>query len=155
MTDSGSSRPRPNDAGRPSLGSDKAATESQTELPDIASELLAIVRYIIAADGPLQLTPAKSSRLSPWHERLLLKALDRLDLMDAYLRGRVAFFVAAKDRGYGFFAGDLDLATVALDTCRATTLVVEALLAGRLPTGPEFDAMCQAALGIYPALPAD
>ena len=92
--------------------------------------------------------------MSPWHTRLLLKAAERLDDMDARLRGRVAFLVAGRDHGYRAPAGELELAGAALDTCRATSWVVDALLAGDLPTIDEFDIMGRAALAIYPALEA-
>lgn len=123
------------------------------ELPGAATELLAIVRYITAVDGPLQSVP-DGGRLSPWHERVLLKAMERLEVIDAYLRGRVAFFVAGKDHGYGSFDRELALAGATLDNCRADTSVVEALLAGRLPIEWEFELMGDTALGIYPALEA-
>ena len=41
-----------------------------------------------------------------------------------------------------------------LDTCRAATSVVDGLLAGRLPTLHEFEAMSRTALAINPALDA-
>jgi hypothetical protein len=123
------------------------------DLPDAAIELLAIVRYITAIDGPLQSAP-DTGRLSPWHERVLLKAIERLDVIDSYLRGRVAFFAAGKDHGYGSFDCDLALAGAALDNCRADTSVVGALLARRLPTAWEFERMGDTALRIYPTLQA-
>jgi hypothetical protein len=83
--------------------------------------------------------------------RLLLKAAERLDDLDAHLRGRVTFLVAGKDRGYRAPDGELELAGVALDTCRAAAWMVDALLAGDLPTSDEFEAMGRAALAIYPA----
>lgn len=126
---------------------------SRLELPDAASELLAVVQYLTATDGPLQAV-ADASRPSPWHEPVLAKALERLELIDGYLRGRVAFIVAGKDRGYDSFARELGLAEAALDNCRADTAIVEALLAGRLPSELEFDWMGHSALVIYPALEA-
>lgn len=123
------------------------------ELPDAARELLAIVRYITADDGPLQPAP-DPGELSPWHERELLTALERLEVVDHFLRGRVAFFVAGKDHGYGPFEGELELAEAALDTCRATARVVDALLARRLPTDRECEAMKTRAEGLSPALEA-
>jgi len=124
------------------------------DLGDAATELLAIVGYITAIDGPLQPAPDSTSHLSPWHERALLKASERLDVLDAYLRGRVAFFVGGRDCGYGPFEKELELAAVALDECRAATAVVEALLAGCLPEWWDFEAMGDTALRIYPALEA-
>ena len=141
--------------GPPQPGAEREAgpAHSRLELPDAATELLAIVRYITAIDGPLQSAPDLSS-LSPWHERALLKAMERLEVIDAYLRGRVAFLVAGKDRGYGWFDRELALAGAALDNCRADTSVIEALLAGRLPTEWDFESMGGTALKIYPALAA-
>ena len=117
-----------------------------------AAELLTIVAYITADDGPLQASPDPAGRVSPWHRRLLLKAMERLDIIDAYMRGRVAFLVAGPERGYHAPEEELELAGAALDTCRATTPVVDALLSGRLPTRPEFETMGQTALAINPAL---
>ena len=144
----------PSDAERGTASSFSMTHEARLrpELPEVSAELLAMVRYITAADGPLQSPPEPTRSPSPWQKRLLLKAAERLESIDGYLRGRVAFFVAAKDRGYGFFEGDGELAGAALETCRATTLVVEALLAGRLPTEREFEAMSDSALRIYPVL---
>jgi hypothetical protein len=127
---------------------EKVLAQLRLDLPDVAAEVLAIVGYLTAADGPL----AASNHLQGWHRRLLLKALERLEVIDGYLRGRVAFFVAGKDRGYDFFGSDLAVATAALDTCRAATLVVETVLAGHLPPEGEVGAMGDAALRIYAAL---
>jgi hypothetical protein len=62
--------------------------------------------------------------------------------------------VAGKDRGYRAPEGELEVAGATLDTCRAAAWVVDALLAGDLPTIDEFDIMGRAALAIYPALEA-
>ena len=70
------------------------------------------------------------------------------------MRARVAFLVAGKERGYHVPEQELELAGAALDTCRAATSVVDGLLAGRLPTGPEFEAMSRTALAVNPALDA-
>jgi hypothetical protein len=153
-TDAGSSAPQRSYAEqvRPQRGS--AAAQPRLELPMAVSELLAIVRYITAANGPLQMMPESGSSLSPWHKRLVVKGLERLEVIDTFLRGRVAFFMVVKDHGYGFFDGDLELARAALANCRATTVVVEALLAGRLPAEGEFDSMSDTVLRIYPAIEA-
>ena len=119
-----------------------------------AGELLAIVAYITSGDGPLQALTTPGGAVSPWHQRLLLKAAERVDIIDAYLRGRVAFLIAGKDRGYYAPEGELDLAGVVLDTCRAAASVVEALLDARLPSRREFETMSAAALTINPALDA-
>ena len=123
------------------------------ELPDAARELLSIVGFVTADDGPLCVTPA-SGTLSPWHQEALQKALERLEVVDHYLRGRVAFFVAGKDHGYGPFGGELELAGAALDTCRAVAKVVDALLEGRPPTDPDLDTMRETAVRLQPALEA-
>lgn len=66
---------------------------AKLELPDAAAELLAIVRFLTAPDGPLQ-QPATDGTSSPWQERVLLKAQERVAVIDHFLRGRVAFFAA-------------------------------------------------------------
>jgi len=154
MRDAGSPAATPGSPARAGLEREAGPARSRLAVPDAATELLAIARYITASDGPLQSAPDDTGHLSPWHERVLLKAMERLEVIDAYLRGRVAFFIAGKDRGYGPFAGELELAGAALDNCRADTLVVEALIAGRLPTAWEFESMGETALRIYPALEA-
>ena len=119
-----------------------------------ATELLAIVAYVNDDDGPLRTPPDSTGHLSPWHQRLLLKACERLDVIDTFLRSRVAFFVAGKNRGYYAPERELELAGAALDTCRATASVVDILLAGRVPSEREFDLMSATALKVYPALEA-
>ncbi len=145
--------PKPGDSGQLRPEGEEELGQLRLELPDAADELLAIVRYVTADDGPLQAIP-EPRVLSPWHERALLKALERLEVIDHFLRGRVVFFLAGKDHGYGPFEEEMELAGAALDTCRATARVVDALLAGRLPTEPEYDAMSSTTLKVYPALEA-
>ena len=123
------------------------------ELPDAARELLSIVGFVAADDGPLRATPDPGT-LSPWHQEALKTALERLEVIDHYLRGRVAFFVAGKDHGYAPFEGELELARRALDTCRVVARVVDALLAGRWPTDRDLDTMPEAADRLQPALDA-
>ena len=154
MREAGSPAATPGSPAQPDLEREAGPARARLEVPEAATELLAIVRYITARDGPLQSTPDNAGHLSPWHERALLKAMERLEVIDAYLRGRVAFFVAGKDHGYGPFDEELELAGAALDNCRAATSVVEALIAGRLPTTWEFELMADTALRIYPALDA-
>jgi hypothetical protein len=149
----GSPAATPGSSAQSDVEREAGSARARLELPHAATELLAIVRYVTAIDGPLQSAP-DAGRLSPWHEGVLLKAIERLAVIDAYLRGRVSFFAAGKDRGYGSFDRELALAGTALDNCRADTSVVEALLAGRLPTVWEFDLMGDTALKIYPALDA-
>jgi hypothetical protein len=124
------------------------------ELADVAAELMAIVAYVTADDGPLQPTPEVDG-LSPWHEPLLAKAHERLEIIDAYLRGRVAFLVAGSDHGYQTLAGELALARAALDGCRVTSAVVEALLEGRLPRLWQFDLMGDTSLRLFAAMTAE
>ncbi len=149
----GSQAPRPGDTAQPEQTGEAGLGEPRLELPDAGNELVAIVRYITADDGPLQTMP-DPSELSPWHERALQKALERLEVIDHYLRGRVAFFVAGKDHGYGPFEEELDLAGAALDTCRVAARVVDGLLAGRRPTEREYEALGSTTSRIQPAMEA-
>jgi hypothetical protein len=119
-----------------------------------AAELLSIVAYLTAGDGPLQAAPGPVTPASPWHERLLRKAAERLDVIDAFMRARVAFLAAGKDRGYYAPEAEIELAGATLDATRAATVVVAALLETRLPAPHDFDAMSAAALSIIPALDA-
>jgi hypothetical protein len=137
-------RPRPQDSW----------AERGLDSASCACEVLAIVAYITADDGPLQALPDPAGAVTPWHRRLLLKAMERLDVIDAFMRARVAFLVAGSERGYHVPEHELELAGVALDTCRAASSVVDDLLAGRLPTEHEFDVMSRTALAINPALDA-
>jgi len=126
---------------------------ARLELPDTATELLSMVRFLTARDGPLHQL-AETGVSSPWHERVLLKAQERIETLDHFLRGRVAFFVAGRGRGYGVFDEEVELAGAALDACRAVSAVVERLLAGELPTEWEFALMGDTALKLFPALDA-
>ena len=148
------------DAGRPARQHEHdaaprdAAVTRRLDASDCAVEVLAIVAYVTSADGPLQDSTAPGQEVSPWHRRLLLKASERLDVVDSYMRGQVAFLVAGRDHGYYAPESELGLAGAVLDTCRATTPVVDALVAGRLPTRCEFETMSDAALAVNPALDA-
>ncbi len=135
-------------------GTDDVSTRRRPDSPECARELLAIVAYIDSADGPLQDLPGPGRETSPWHQRLLQKAAERLTVIDTSMRARVAFLVAGKDRGYHAPESELELAGTTLDTCRAATSVVDALLAGRLPTRRDLEAMSAAAQAIDPALDA-
>lgn len=148
MTGAGSPAAPHEGAGQDRREHESAPLPRRLDLPDASTELLAIIAYLTAVDGPL----GASSGLLLWHERLLLKAQERLEAIDGYLRGRVAFLVAGRDHGYDFFAVDLEIAAAALDTCRATTLVVKTLLAGRLPSDREVALMGETALRIYAVL---
>jgi hypothetical protein len=125
--------------------------QPRLELEDAAEEILAIVRYLTGEDGPLGAV-ADDGSLSRWHERLLMKAQERLVELDTFLRGRVAFFTAAPSQGYGNFDRELALAGASLDTCRALTSVIDGLLAGHLPSEERYEAVGHTALLIYPAL---
>jgi hypothetical protein len=148
------------DAGQPArrYEHDPAARDDavarRLDSSDCAVEVLAIVAYLTSADGPLQDSPTAAQGVSPWHSRLLLKASERLTVVDAYMRGQVAFLVAGRDHGYHAPETELELAGAVLDTCRATMSVVDALVAGRLPTRREFETMSVAALAVNPALDA-
>ena len=148
-----SQAPTPGDSARSDPERKAAPGRPHLELSDAANELLTIVQYVTADDRPLQ-TTSDPGALSPWQEQALSKALERLEVIDHYLRGRVAFFVAGKDHGYGHFEEEEQLARAALDTCRAAARVVDALLARRVPTVPEYEGMSAATLKLYPALDA-
>jgi hypothetical protein len=150
MNDTGSTAPRHGRPAWPGGVTDAAVTPSRLDLAEAVAELLAIAAYVTADDGPLQPSPDPPGRLSPWHERLLVKALERLEAMDTNLRSRVVFLVAGKDRGYRASEGELERTGAALDACRATTSVVDALLLGRLPSEREFEAMSVTVLRVYP-----
>jgi hypothetical protein len=149
--DGGSTAPR--DGGRPEARPQAVRAAGQRlDSAGCAAEILAIVAYVTADDGPLQAAPGPAAATTPWHRRLLLKAAERLDVIDAFMRARVAFLVAGRERGYYAPEQEIELAGATLDTCRAAASVVEALLDARLPSEREFDAMCRAALTINPAL---
>ncbi len=153
MVDRGSTAPQYVPRPQRAQGDD-ALRRPQLDAAACASELLAIVAYVTSADGPLQDPRRPAEAVSPWHHRLLAKAAERLDVIDASMRARVAFLAAGRDRGYYAPEAEIELAGATLDTCRATASVVEALLAGRLPAIHEFEAMSRAALTINPALDA-
>ena len=120
-----------------------------------AFELLSIVAYLTARDGPLQQAwPERSTPVSSLHKRLLRKAAERLEVVDAYMRARVAFLVSGRDRGYYAPQAELDAAGATLDAARTASAVVDALLDGRVPTPQAFDAMGVTALRVTPALQA-
>jgi hypothetical protein len=153
MTDPGSTAPRHQTRER-SEAKEAAAGRYPPDPASCAAELLSIVAYLTARDGPLQASPAAAVTASPWHGRLLRKAGERLDVVDAYMRARVAFLVAGRDRGYYAPAAELELAGATLDAARATTAVVADLLASRCPSRHDFEAMSAAVLRINPALDA-
>lgn len=137
-------------AGQTPSAQEKARAQLRLDLPHVSTELLQIVAYLTATDGPLTATEGSWS----WHERLLLKAKERLEIVDGFLRGRVAFFAAGKDRGYEFFDSDVKVASAALDTGRAAMRVVDTVLAGHLPSESDIETMGDATLRIYALLDA-
>jgi hypothetical protein len=153
VQDIASSAPQ-NYPSEPSRAEGDAVVRDPRDLAHGVTELLAIVGYLTGDDGPLRPSSASGVNLSPLHLRLLSKAMERLQVIDAFLRGRVAFFVAGKGHGYHVSDADLDLAGASLDTCRAATSVVDALIGERLPGEREFESMSSAALEIYAALEA-
>jgi hypothetical protein len=154
VRDIGSTAPQHGRPGPFRVDGDPVVVRDPPDLTHAAAELLAIVAYVTGDDGPLRTSSDSVVRLSPLHRRLVGKAMERLDVIDAFLRSRVAFFVAGRGHGYFVPAKELDLAGAALDTCRATTSVVVVLLAGRVPDEREFESMSRTALSIYPALEA-
>ena len=153
MSEGASTAPRDRDRAWLQARSDGAATR-ELDSASCSIELLAIVAYLTADDGPMQASPDPAGTVSPWHRRLLIKATERLDVIDALMRARVAFLVAGRERGYYAPAQELALAGATLDTCRSATTVVDALLSERLPTCNEYDVMGRSALAINPALNA-
>ena len=149
---SGASTPA-SSSGDPRRDAQHAArpTVPRLDLADVAAELIAIAGYVTADDGPLQPTP-EGDVLSPWHEPLLAKAHERLEIIDAHLRGRVTFLVAGKDHGYLPLDDELALARAALDNCRVSYVVVEALLERRLPRVWQFDLMGETTLRLLAAM---
>lgn len=148
-----SQAPTPDGPAEPRHEGEAAPRPPRLELPDAAHELLAIVGFVTSDDGPLK-AALHGDPLSPWHKQVLEKALERLEVIDHYLRGRVAFFMAGKDHGYGPFGGELELAGAALDTCRAAARMVDALLAGRQLADAELEAMGVTTGRLHPALAA-
>lgn len=151
--DRGSTAPRPGEQ-QSQIRADEAIARQRLDAAQCAEELLSIVAYITANDGPLQTAPDEAGSVSPWHRKLLLKADERLEVIDAYMRSRVAFLVAGRQQGYHAPDDELELAGAALDTCRAAAGVVETLLRAGPPSRDEFETMSEAALRINPALDA-
>lgn len=136
-------------------GADRSSGSApgRLDLSGAARELLAIVAYLTADDGPVQ-TMSRAEELSPWHTPVLNRALEGLEVVDHYLRGRVAFYVAGREHGYGTFEEQSALAAASLDACRCAARVVDALLAGRLPTERQFEELALTVDRVYPALRA-
>ena len=94
MDGGGSTAPR--DGGQTRLRPQDSWAERGLDSASCAGEILAIVAFITADDGPLQVMPDPAGAVTPWHRRLLLKAMERLDVIDAFMRARVAFLVAGR-----------------------------------------------------------
>ena len=124
---------------------------ARLELPDAANELLSMATFLTGPDGPIRQL-ADTGLPSPWHERVLHKAAERVVVLDHFLRGRVAFFVAGRGQGYGVFDEELEVAGAALDTCRAVTAVVEDLCDGELPSVPKIRRLGDSAARVCAAL---
>ena len=124
---------------------------ARLELPDAATELLSIATFLTGPDGPIRQL-AETGISSPWHERVLHKAAERLVVLDHFLRGRVAFFVAGRGQGYGVFDEELEVAGAALDTCRAVTAVLEDLNDGELPSVQQIRRLGDSAARVCAAL---
>jgi len=121
-------------------------------LPQAADELLAMVTYLTAADGPLEVV-ASTGRLGDLHPRVLARMQERADVIANFLRARISFFITARLEDDSFGA-ELELAGANLVASRALVLVIERLVAGVLPSETEFDQLGDAALKIYSAVEA-
>ena len=125
MTDGGSTAPR--DGGQP--GTRAAGRPGRQQRPRLG----ALRRRGAWRSSPTSRRttgrcrprPARPRAITPWHRRLLLKAMERLDVIDAFMRARVAFLVAGRERGYYAPEQELELAGATLDTCRAAASVVD------------------------------
>ena len=120
-------------------------------LPEAAHELLAMVGFLTAPDGPLR-EVAATGRPSDLHRRVLVKALERADVIANFLRGRISFFMTWRHQDPGSYSVELELAGSTLAASRALALVIDRLLGGALPAEAEFDQLGDAALRIYAAL---
>lgn len=122
-------------------------------LPQAADELLAMVTYLTAGDGPLDAV-ASTGRLGDVHPRVLVRMRERVDVIANFLRARISFFVTARREGDDVYGAELELAGANLVASRALVLVVDRLVSGALPSEAEFDRLGDAALGIYSAMEA-
>jgi hypothetical protein len=122
-------------------------------LPESANELLAMLAFLTASDGPLRQLAA-TGRLDRRNHRSLVGMRRRIGIIGEFLRAREGFFIAAPAYGEGPFEAELALAQANLGTCRALNTVVERLLTRTVPLEAEFERMAGEALGIYSALEA-
>jgi len=122
-------------------------------LPQAAHELLAMVTYLTAGDGPLEAVAAMG-RLGDVHPRVLARMRERVEVIANFLRARISFFITERRRDPDSFGAELELAGANLVASNALALVVDRLISGALPSETEFDRLGDAALGIYAALEA-
>jgi hypothetical protein len=142
------------DASRPSApAEDSERRLARLGLPESANELLAMLTFLTAADGPLQQL-AESGRLDARNDEVLVRMRPRIDVIGDFLRARIAALVDGQPQGAGTFAAEIALAGANLDTSRALATVVERVLTREAPTDEEFDLLADEALGIYAALEA-
>ena len=122
-------------------------------LPQAAHELLAMVTYLTAGDGPLEAVAA-TGRLGDLHPRVLARMRERVDVIANFLRARISFFVTARREDVDAFDAELELAGANLVASRSLAVVIDRLISGALPDEAEFDRLGDAALGIYSAVEA-
>ena len=79
---------------------------------------------------------------------------ERVDVIANFLRARISFFITARREDPDSFGAELELAGANLVASRALALVIDRLIAGRLPSEAEFDQLGDAASGIYSAADA-
>lgn len=120
-------------------------------LPESAGELLAMLGFLTAANGPLQQL-AETGRLGARNHDALVRMRPRIAIIGDFVRARIAAFADGPQQGAGAFDVELALAGANLDTSRALAVVVEKVLAGETPTDHEFDLLADKTLGIYAAL---
>ena len=142
------------DSPRPSApAEDPERRLARLGLPESANELLAMLGFLTAADGPLQQL-AESGGLDARNDEVLVRMRPRIDVIGDFLRARIAALVDGQPQGSGTFAVEIALAGANLDTSRALAAVVERVLTRDAPTDEEFDLLADEALGIYAALEA-
>ena len=122
-------------------------------LPQAADELLAMVTYLTAGDGPLQAV-ASTGRLGDVHPRVLVRMRERVEVIADFLRARISFFITWRRQDTESFGAELELAGANLVASRALARVIDRLASGGLPSEAEFDQLGDAALKIYSAVEA-
>lgn len=122
-------------------------------LPESAHELLTMLGFLTAADGPIRQL-AETGRLDARNDEALVRMRPRIDVIADFLRARIAALADGQPQRAGAFAVEIALAGANLDTSRALAVVVERVLTRDAPTDEEFDLLAAEALGIYAALEA-